>query len=318
MSSGDVRVITELTTAILQGDLARFESELSRLPSLNEVVSTRLDAIPEGGGLGRGVTLLQLASRRSTSHVIAERLLALGAELDVHSACGLGRLDWLRERLASEPGLLNEEVDTYRPLQLAIPEQPEILRLLLEHGDDVERPLTKVDWFAWEDEAVRRGLASWRLVHQLALHGYSTRSTSCLDVLAEHGADLNAVSPLHGRRPLHLAAMADMSAMVACLVGHGVDVDVTTEVSNDSIDWSTIPNGPGVASDAVTALMVAAEEGHRPTVEALLDLGADVAKRSSDGLTALDLALAGRWPERAEAYADIAELLRERSGGSAS
>ena len=47
--------------------------------------------------------------------------------------------------------------------------------------------------------------------------------------LASAGADLNALSPLDGFRPIHLVAMSNRVEMIKFFVSEGVEVDSRTE-----------------------------------------------------------------------------------------
>ena len=121
--------------------------------------------------------------------------------MDIHSACALGDLDWIQRTLSTDRSALDQQVDTYYPLQYTIPRRPEVLRLLMAHGDDPNRPIRKVGWFFCEDQAVQQGLEPWRPIHMVALHGYHENSVYCAETLNEFGADLNAESPLRGVLP---------------------------------------------------------------------------------------------------------------------
>ena len=68
------------------------------------------------------------------------------AEVDLHSACALGDTRLVEEIIKSNPAALNTQIDTYYPIQYALG-HPEVIRLLLSHGDDPNRPIEKLAWF---------------------------------------------------------------------------------------------------------------------------------------------------------------------------
>ena len=302
--------------AVKQGDTDRFQAEIEKLPDLEAVLSNKFESDLTGGSFGAQTTLLQFASSSSPNVEIPELLLSLGAELDFHSACALGRLGWIQQALATDVTALDWQVDTYYPLQYAIPRQPEVLRLLMEHGDDPNRPIRKVAWFYCEEEAVRQGLKPWRPIHMVALHGYHENSVSCATILSECGADLNAESPLRGYQPLHLAATPSWTRLLDFLIDNGVKVDTVTDQLTPSVDWSSLGNLPDKELFDVhgdTALMVAAREGHPEAVKTLLKRNAIPNATNSSDFTPLHLAAAGVWSGREDAYAHIVNMLLERS-----
>ncbi len=300
--------------AVKQGNLDRFRAEIEKLPDFEAVLSERYEFDLTGGCFGAHATLLQLASCCSPNARIAELLLSMGAELDFHSACALGRLHWIQRTLAADPTVLDWQVDTFYPLPYAIPRQPEVLRLLMEHGDNPNRAIRKVAWFIWEDEAVGQGLESWRPMHMVALHGYHEHSVSCATILRESGADLNAASPLRGYQPLHLAATPGWTSILAFLLDSGVHVDTVTDHVTPAVDWSSLghlPDNELFDAHGDTALIVAAREGHPAAVQTLLGLNANPNASNSSRFTPLHLAAAGVWPGQEDAYAQIVNMLFE-------
>jgi ankyrin repeat protein len=287
-----------ITGAIKRGDSQSLRALVAESSNPRAVLSDQVDGHHTAHAcFGKGVTLLQLASFWHNEDV-AKTLLGLGAALDFHSACGLGKLETIARILESDPSVIDTQVDGYYPLQFAITAgRPEVLRYLLEHGDDADRPVKKVCWFVWEDEAVAAGQAAWKPIHMATL--YSGQSTALTECLADFGADLNAVSPLGGYGAIHLAAMSGKVAVLEFLVSSGVDVDSRTAAlarprAMELEDFSPL------GGHAWTPLMVAAGEGHLATAVQLLKLGANVGARNSLGQTALHFAAGSFWGERLE------------------
>ncbi|KAA0170630.1 hypothetical protein FNF28_01392 [Cafeteria roenbergensis] len=71
------------------------------------------------------------------------------------------------------------------------------------------------------------------------------------------------------------------------------------------LDAGAPVNRKNHANNGVTALIVAAEHGHKDTVELLLDRGADLEATDDDGSTALVFAASG-------GHKDTVELLLDR------
>jgi ankyrin repeat protein len=92
--------------------------------------------------------------------------------------------------------------------------------------------------------------------------------------LIKRGADVNAAQG-DGMTALHWAGVVDNAEMVAVLVKAGAKLETGTRVGSH------------------TPLQVAAREGSAAAVKALLDAGASVAARSTNGVTALHEAAMG-------------------------
>ena len=289
-----------ITGAIQRGDSESLRALIAELSNPQAVLSDKVDGHHTAhASFGKGVTLLQLASFWRNEDV-AKTLLSLGAPLDFHSACGLGEVETVASMLNTNPSIVDTQVDKYYPLQFAISAgQSEVLRYLLEHGDDANRAITKVCWFVWEDAAVAAGQGSWKPVHMAALYSFSERNIAVAEGLRDFGADLNAVCPLSGYQAIHLAAMSGKVEILKFLASSGVDVDsrTATVAKPQAVE---LEDFSPLGGHDWTPLMVAAGEGHLATVAELLKRGGNVGARNSLGQTALHFAAASFWGDKSE------------------
>ena len=246
------------------------------------------------------MTLLQLASFRSwNGEPVAKTLLKLGAPLDIHSACGLGRTDFLNQTLRSAAWALHDQVDTYLPIQFAISGgQFESVRTLIGFGDAPNRDLRKVGYFQWEDDLLHADNASWKPLHMAVLWGFNASRIPVAEALLDAGADANATSPLNGFRPIHLAAMPNRVEMIRVLVSRGANVNSLTETCPEIRLARSGENQSGqnaallgpIRGNGCTPLMVAAGEGFIEATECLLEMNADPTLENDLGMTAIDFA----------------------------
>lgn len=266
------------------------------------------DAAATNHAIGREATLLQFASFRNWKGIdTVSLLLDSGAEIDLHSACGLGLVDRINELLAADPSGIHEQVDSYFPLQYAITgSRPESIDCLMARGDDPNREVRKMAYFGWEDDVQDQTYTPWKPIHMASLWGFDASRVPVAECLAKHGADLNAVSPLDGFRPIHLVAMPNRVDMIRFYVANGVDVDSRTEKS-DGFATSEEDAGPIPPSVDNTPLMVACAEGFIEATECLIELGADVQARNSLGMTPLHFAAKRCW--NGQPYDAIIETL---------
>ncbi len=299
----------EFIDAILNADDRRLTT-LLQSSSDSDVLATSIEnPHPTNHSIGYGMTLLQLASfRRREGGCPSAVLLKHGAAVDLHSACGLGMLERIHELLEAEPHGVSKQVDSYFPIQFAITAgQPAVIRCLVEHGDDVHRDLRKVAYFGWEDEARGQTYTPWKPIHMASLWGFDSTRVPVAQTLAEAGANLIAVSPLDGFRPIHLVAMPNRVEMIRFFVVQGVDVDSRTEAC-EAINLSD-QKGP-IEGFSCTPLMVAAAEGFVEATTCLLELGADRAAVNDRGQTALDFAKKRFWD--GQPYEKVIEVLTNR------
>ena len=292
--------------AITQGDDTRLE-ELLRVSKDERPLDAAIkDPRPSNHAIGAGMTLLQFASiRQRKSGSPADILIDHGAKVDLHSACGLGRVEEIETILADRPEAINEQIDSYFPIQFAITAgRAAVIESLARHGDDVNRDLSKVAYFGWEDDALAQNYTPWKPIHIASLWGFNAQRVPVAEALASAGADLDAPSPLDGFRPLHLVAMPNRVDMIKFLVSAGVDVDSRT-VACDMINLpdEDVP----IRGYQNTALMVAAGEGFVEATACLLELGADANAVNDQGLTALDFAQKRFW--NGQPYDQVIEIL---------
>ncbi len=101
-----------------------------------------------------------------------------------------------------------------------------------------------------------------------------------VEYLVENGADINATTPVSKGEvtPLRYAIDNEDYLMVRYLIQHGADVNQANQAG-----WRPI--------------MTAARVGNREIIELLLDAGAKLDVRSSDGLTPVRIASNYKWTD---------------------
>jgi ankyrin repeat protein len=112
-------------------------------------------------------------------------------------------------------------------------------------------------------------------------------------ILLDHGADVNAKETFNGLTPAMFAAASSRTAVIRELGKHGADMAVTTKVLDVPNIKGLGPSGGGSheMQGGLTAVLLAARQGYRETVEALLEAGADVNQVSAgDGTSPLLIA----------------------------
>lgn len=293
--------------AITSGDDARLAQLLRSCDGDEPLVALISDRRPTNHSIGFRMTLLQLASvRERKPGNPAKLLIKHGAKVDLHSACGLGTIERIQHLLGDRPQGIDDQVDTYFPMQFAITAgRIEVVQLLAQHGDDVNRNLKKVAYFGWEDDAINQDYVPWNPIHMASLWGFSKERVPVAQALASAGADLNRLSPLDGFRPIHLATMSNRVEMIEFFVSQGVDVDSRTE----ACAVIELPNESGpLTGYESTALMVAAAEGFLEATACLLDLGADPLAVNSEGYTAMEFAERRFW--NGQRYDRVVDLLK--------
>ena len=301
---------SQFIQAIKNGDAAALRELLSDVePSLFAQTIGQEDHSRHS--FGAGTTLLQFASFRKwkeTSSEVNDLLIQSGAEIDFHAASGLGLVDVLESLIQqhSAAELLSREVDTFVPMQYAISaNRPGSAAVLLQHGDDPNRSCKKVGWFVWEDESLAKGEPmNWNPIHMAAIW----KRKEIASLLADAGADLNAICSLDGCQAIHLAAMYNGVEMIQFLSDRGVGVDSRTKLPKKDHFPDAGMDGPTVGNDW-TPLMVTVGEGFIETGQWLIKNGSDVTAANALGRTALHIAAGGFWAEREPIYLELVQSL---------
>ena len=266
-------------------------------PPLNLAASRNdLDMIRTLVGLGADVNqksdwapgpwspaLLALECSHTTA---AESLISLGAEVDVHLAAGLSRMDRLVEILDADPGQIHARGgDGCTPLHVA--GSPEVVDLLLDRGADIEARdvdhwSTPLQWTAAGNPSAALRLLERGAepdIFSVALCGARGVVESLIagDPEVVHlrinqetfppGPDpdvhtMLAFSVGMNGTPLHAAATGNQPEIIKLLLDRGLNVDVTG------------------AYDDCTALHLTAWNNQVEAAKALLDAGANKEQES--------------------------------------
>jgi ankyrin repeat protein len=183
----------------------------------------------------------------------------------------------------------------------ARPDMREILKLLLEHGADVEQ----------------RGVNDYTSLHTAAGHG----DLDAVEMLLTRGADPNAVTRIDDcETPLEVAERAGHLAVAARLREVTVRPDWEGAARNGDVATLGRLLAAGVDIDSrdrygQTALMRAATEGHAGAVAFLAQRGADLDHTAKYHLSALMLAIVRGHAAAARALIEAGADLSIRGGG---
>ncbi|HKV66012.1 MAG TPA: ankyrin repeat domain-containing protein [Rhodanobacteraceae bacterium] len=200
--------------------------------------------------------------------------------------------------LCAEPAVAAILIDAQAPLEARNREQATplataasaanwpVLRFLAEHGAHADAAMPAAAGIAEDDpEGVRillkhkgRATAVDALGRSALLHAARENHIEITRVLLDANADV-ALADRYGTTPLMEAARAGAAGVVALLAGKKPDVNACDQHGR-------------------TALMLACQSprANAACVRALLELGADPARKGSDGRSAIDQACAsGRW-----------------------
>jgi uncharacterized protein len=254
-----------------------------------------------------------VAAARSGDTAAVRDLLQHGANVNTTSGDGMTALHWAAERGDIDIATIligagaNVDATTrlggYRPLLLAAKNgHAPLVELLLEARADPNTPTTT-------------GTTPLMLA---AASGVADAVATLLD----YGADANARESSRGETALDFAAAAGRDQVIRALTARGADVAMTTKVLNlaafssepDESNAGVAAQGggrrgrganqkPGVdrrymlnelvgAQGGLTAMLIAARQGHESAVRALLDAGAGINQPSAgDGTTPLLIAI---------------------------
>jgi uncharacterized protein len=244
-----------------------------------------------------------------------ESLIHKQADVNAAQADGATALEWAAYRddlemadallaAGANPKLANREGATAMQLA-ALHGSPAMMEKLLKAGVD----------------------ANERGPHDETPLMYASRSGNlqAIDLLLKHGADVNAKESLRGTTALMWAVEQDHADAVKLLLAHGADASVASSfdskggtaylaptvkgradqekrirrvVSNNQADEAAIAAAFGIQKNTkgggLTALILAAREGHLDCAKLLVDAHADVNQTSHYGWTALLTAVQNR------------------------
>jgi len=260
-------------------------------------------------GAGPGFYTLRRAAWKG-NHDIANLLIARGAEVDLHSAAGLGMVDNLRKLLAGgasvvEPTFCGVYYDETILHYAARGGSREAVELLIRHGADVKAEAEPHGYTAVDTAATYN---HWAIVKLLIQHGASP----------SFGGWDDDFDPLNGAISRKDVDDVRMIVDAGCSLDHKDEKGKTPLISAVSVghfDIVTILLAAGVdvnakAKNGMTALMAGCENAEvdadqrRKIVGLLLAKGADVNHKDAEGRTALSLA-------KANGFKDIVLLLRQ-------
>jgi uncharacterized protein len=125
-------------------------------------------------------------------------------------------------------------------------------------------------------------------------------------VLLDHGADPNVKENFRGQTALMWAAAEGHPDVIKDLIAKGAAINVRSfdrDTKLPNMEAGT-PNAP-IARGGLTALVFAARQGQMEAARALIDGGADLNAKDSDGNTALVIAILN-------SHYDLAQLLLDR------
>ena len=302
---------SRVINSIRNNDMGSFEAVLKDQPGLIEETN---EIQYSNWFSGKGATLLQLVTFLRPR--FAQSLMSMGVDVDMHSACALGDIDSVDKALELDSMALDRRVGQFYPIQYTLrhmtcKQNIRCVRDLLVRGDNPNRPIKRMAWFEWEDQAVEKGRADWRLIHMVALRGNSIESVKVATHLKEFGATLGAFAAPFGETALHIAATYNGNYLIHWLIENGVAVDIGSINSGEtssSTDLFDVTSYKPFTSYNKTPLMLALGEGQSKAVGSLLSAGASVNARDSEEFTPMHYAAGAFYTENL----DHVKLLLQR------
>ncbi|GEO06247.1 hypothetical protein AAE02nite_39110 [Adhaeribacter aerolatus] len=189
-----------LIDAVKAGDIAQVKNMLEAQPHL----------LQEAKGInGESLILLSVYHRQPD---ITQVLLAKSPDITIHEAAATGQLATVEKHLQEDQTAVNAlSADGFTPLGLAcFFNQPELAKLLIENGADVNAPS-------------QNGLRVSPIHSAVA-----ARNTELVKFLVDHGADINATQA-GGYTALHAAAQNGDEELIKYLLEHMADINAMTE-----------------------------------------------------------------------------------------
>jgi len=196
-----------------------------------------------------------------------ELLLSKGAELNIHIATLLGKLDQVAKLINDDPTQVNRKwLDGATPIYEAVGNgYTEIAEYLIKHGASI-----KARGERWSDLPI----------HIAAKFGH----IDCVELLLKSGVDVNEKG-LANRTPLHWSAFSGYLEIVKLLVSKGADINARDTRNGTPIYFAAIRN-------------------HIPVVEFFLNQGVDINIKGHSETTILHQASKNNHPELAKFLLD--------------
>ena len=267
-----------------------------------------------------------MATIRSVTNVLAVVLLLWGYVAkggEIHDAAKAGDVARVKELLAANPDLIeSKEKDGGTPLHMAaVAGSKEIVEFLIAKGANVNArsdlgvtPLHSAT-YKWSKQVAEVLLVKGADANAKSKDGYTplhfAANGDIAKTLLDGGADANARANDRST-PLHLAAAGGRKDVVELLLVRGADANAVNGARMTPLDLARSKGRDQTAqllescvNYGATPLHIAAVDGKKEAVEALIAEGANVNARTKSGSTPLHLAAA-------EGRNDIAVLLLKK------